>query len=149
MSTEQDPGQSGSKAPMSKEGNTTNEDTKCMGIVQYQWSGMDLTGSVMKIEERSSEAAKNQPELSIHFTEDSILAMGTLKVEKVHETINQFEGSLFKDNPRLKKKSISLLFEVHLEREDEGCSSKKTDDLPNVEVRTMLKRLCSTPATSP
>ncbi|XP_075701243.1 keratin-like protein KRT222 [Rhinoderma darwinii] len=134
MSMEQGPGQTGSEAAMSEEESILSDDTKC---------------SVMKNDGVSDEAAKYQAKFNIHFTEDIVEAMSTLQAEKVDEIINQWEGSFFKENPRLRKKTISLRFEVYLEGEEDTCTPNNKDDLPNIEVRMIMRRSCSVPTMSP
>lgn len=54
--------------------------------------------------------------------------------------IRQWEGSFFRGNPKLRKKSVSLRFDLHMAAADEGCAQTKQDSLPDVEVRLVMKR---------
>lgn len=71
------------------------------------------------------------------------------RTEKVDEVIKEWEGSFFKDNPRLRKKSVSLRFDLHLAATDEGCLQTKQDNLPDIEVRLIMRRSCSIPSIKP
>ncbi|XP_032019451.1 keratin-like protein KRT222 [Hylobates moloch] len=71
------------------------------------------------------------------------------RTEKVDEVIKEWEGSFFKDNPRLRKKSVSLRFDLHLAATDEGCLETKQDNLPDIEVRLIMRRSCSIPSIKP
>lgn len=71
------------------------------------------------------------------------------KIKKVDEVIKEWEGSFFKDNPRLRKKSVSLRFDLHLAATDEGCLQTKQDNLPDIEVRLIMRRSCSIPSIKP
>ncbi|XP_042331813.1 keratin-like protein KRT222 isoform X1 [Sceloporus undulatus] len=73
-------------------------------------------------------------------------AHGTIQTEKVDEVIKEWEGSFFKDNPRLRKKSVSLRFDLHLAATDEGCLQTKQKSLPDIEVRLVMRRSCSIPS---
>lgn len=67
------------------------------------------------------------------------------RTEKIDKVIRQWEGSFFKGNPKLRKKSVSLRFDLHMAVADEGCSQIKQDSLPNVEVRLVMRRSRSIP----
>ncbi len=67
------------------------------------------------------------------------------RTEKIDKVIRQWEGSFFKGNPKLRKKSVSLRFDLHMAVADEGCSQTKQDSLPNVEVRLVMRRSRSIP----
>ncbi|XP_066422839.1 keratin-like protein KRT222 isoform X2 [Molothrus aeneus] len=71
------------------------------------------------------------------------------KPEKVDEVIKEWEGSFFKDNPRLRKKSVSLRFDLHLAATEEGCLHTKQKSLPDIEVRLVMRRSCSIPSIKP
>ncbi|PIO36589.1 hypothetical protein AB205_0104230 [Aquarana catesbeiana] len=71
------------------------------------------------------------------------------ETEKVDQVIKQWEGSFFKDNPKLRKKSVSLRFDLHLAAADEVCDQTKQDNLPDIEVRLIMRRSCSIPTMSP
>ncbi|KAG7238202.1 hypothetical protein INR49_031117 [Caranx melampygus] len=67
------------------------------------------------------------------------------KTEKIDKVIKQWEGSFFRGNPKLRKKSVSLRFDLHMAAADEGCAQTKQDSLPDVEVRLIMKRSRSIP----
>jgi len=67
----------------------------------------------------------------------------------VDEVIKQWEGSFFKDNPRLRKKSVSLRFDLHLAAAEEGCIPSQQKALPAIEVRLVMRRSCSIPSIKP
>lgn len=62
------------------------------------------------------------------------------RTEKIDKVIKQWEGSFFRGNPKLRKKSVSLRFDLHMAAADEGCAQTKQDSLPDVEVRLIMKR---------
>ncbi|KAK1802091.1 hypothetical protein P4O66_004433 [Electrophorus voltai] len=55
------------------------------------------------------------------------------RTEKIDKVIKQWEGSFFKGNPKLRKKSVSLRFDLHMAVADEGCGQTSQDSLPDVE----------------
>ncbi|CAB1344961.1 unnamed protein product, partial [Coregonus sp. 'balchen'] len=65
--------------------------------------------------------------------------------DRIDKVIKQWEGSFFKGNPKLRKKSVSLRFDLHMAAADEGCAQTKQDSLPDVEVRLVMKRSRSIP----
>lgn len=67
------------------------------------------------------------------------------RTEKIDKVIKQWEGSFFRGNPKLRKKSVSLRFDLHMAVADEGCAQTKQDSLPDVEVRLIMKRSRSIP----
>ncbi|XP_061584586.1 uncharacterized protein krt222 [Cololabis saira] len=68
-------------------------------------------------------------------------AHGTIETEKVDEVIRRWEGSFFRGNPKLRKKSVSLRFDLHMAAAaDEGAARPRQDSLPDVEVRLIMKR---------
>lgn len=67
------------------------------------------------------------------------------RTEKIDKVIKQWEGSFFRGNPKLRKKSVSLRFDLHMATADEGCAQTKQDSLPDVEVRLIMKRSRSIP----
>lgn len=71
------------------------------------------------------------------------------RTEKIDKVIKQWEGSFFRGNPKLRKKSVSLRFDLHMAAADEGCSQTKQDSLPDVEVRLIMKRSRSIPTITP
>lgn len=67
------------------------------------------------------------------------------RTEKIDKVIKQWEGSFFRGNPKLRKKSVSLRFDLHMAAADEGCAQTKQDSLPDVEVCLIMKRSRSIP----
>ncbi|XP_033025673.1 keratin-like protein KRT222 isoform X2 [Lacerta agilis] len=96
---------------------------------------------IEKVEILTKEAVLNG-----NATKESAEACGTIQTEKVDEVIKEWEGSFFKDNPRLRKKSVSLRFDLHLAATDEGCLQTKQKGLPDIEVRLVMRRSCSIPS---
>ncbi|KAM8947747.1 keratin-like protein KRT222 [Pelodytes ibericus] len=84
-----------------------------------------------------------------NIAEEGAEASGTIQKEKMDEMIKEWEGSFFKDNPKLRKKSVSLRFDLHLAAADEVCSETKQENLPDIEVRLIMRRSCSNPSMSP
>ncbi|XP_039596227.1 keratin-like protein KRT222 [Polypterus senegalus] len=86
------------------------------------------------------ETVASQEILQGNVVRESAEAHGTVETEKIDEAIREWECSFFKGNPHLKKKSVSLRFDLHLAVADEGCAEMKQDSLPDVEVRLVMKR---------
>uniref|UniRef100_A0A8C6IRR8 Uncharacterized protein n=1 Tax=Melopsittacus undulatus TaxID=13146 RepID=A0A8C6IRR8_MELUD len=102
-----------------------------------------------KHETEKVEVLTKQAILDGNITKGSAEAHGTVQTEKVDEVIKEWEGSFFKDNPRLRKKSVSLRFDLHLAATDEGCLHTKKKTLPDIEVRLVMRRSCSIPSIKP
>uniref|UniRef100_A0A3P8WAI9 Keratin 222 n=1 Tax=Cynoglossus semilaevis TaxID=244447 RepID=A0A3P8WAI9_CYNSE len=92
---------------------------------------------------------KTQEILQGNVVQESAEGHGTIETEKVDKVIKQWEGSFFRGNPKLRKKSVSLRFDLHMAAADEGCAQTKQDSLPDVEVRLIMKRSRSIPAITP
>ncbi|NXX96624.1 KT222 protein, partial [Centropus bengalensis] len=105
--------------------------------------------SVKKQETEKLELMTKQAILDGNIRKGSAEAHGTVQTEKVDEVIKEWEGSFFKDNPRLRKKSVSLRFDLHLAATDEGCLHTKKKPLPDIEVRLVMRRSCSIPSIKP
>ncbi|KAL6462029.1 hypothetical protein MHYP_G00301740 [Metynnis hypsauchen] len=88
---------------------------------------------------------KTQEILDGNVLRESAEGHGRVETEKIDKVIKQWEGSIFKGNPKLRKKSVSLRFDLHMAVADEGCSQTKQDSLPDVEVRLVMKRSRSIP----
>ncbi|XP_071777192.2 keratin-like protein KRT222 isoform X1 [Centroberyx gerrardi] len=88
---------------------------------------------------------KTQEILQGNVVRESAEGHGTIETEKIDKVIKQWEGSFFKGNPKLRKKSVSLRFDLHMAAADEGCAQTKQDSLPDVEVRLIMKRSRSIP----
>ncbi|XP_016415501.1 keratin, type I cytoskeletal 19 [Sinocyclocheilus rhinocerous] len=92
---------------------------------------------------------KTQEILEGNVVRESAEGHGNVGTEKIDKVIRQWEGSFFKGNPKLRKKSVSLRFNLHMAVADEGCSQIKQDSLPNVEVRLVMRRSRSIPTFAP
>ncbi|KAM4623023.1 keratin-like protein KRT222 [Discoglossus pictus] len=101
-----------------------------------------------KAETHNKEKTK-PPVFNGNITKEGAEASGTIQSERVDKTIKEWEGSFFKDNPKLRKKSVSLRFDLHLAAADEACAKVKQDNIPDVEVRLVMRRSCSIPTMSP
>ncbi|CAL8333333.1 unnamed protein product [Lota lota] len=88
---------------------------------------------------------KTQEILQGNVVRESAEGHGTIETEKMDQVIRQWEGSFFKGNPKLRKKSVSLRFDLHMAANDEGCAQTRQDSLPDVEVRLVMKRSRSIP----
>ncbi|XP_042692575.1 keratin-like protein KRT222 isoform X1 [Centrocercus urophasianus] len=104
---------------------------------------------VKKHESDKMELMTKQAVLEGNIMKQSAEAHGTIKTEKVDEVIKQWEGSFFKDNPRLRKKSVSLRFDLHLAAAEEGRKPSQQKALPAIEVRLVMRRSCSIPSITP
>ncbi|NXS12261.1 KT222 protein, partial [Neodrepanis coruscans] len=107
------------------------------------------TDGVKKHEPEKVELMTKQAILDGNIMKESAEAHGTVQKEKVDEVIKEWEGSFFKDNPRLRKKSVSLRFDLHLAATEEGCLHTKKKTLPDIEVRLVMRRSCSIPSIKP
>ncbi|KFP76332.1 Keratin-like KRT222, partial [Apaloderma vittatum] len=112
-------------------------------------SAFSFTDSVKQHETEKVELMTKQAILDGNIIKESAEAHGTVQTEKVDEVIKEWEGSFFKDNPRLRKKSVSLRFDLHLAATDDGCLHTKKKALPDVEVRLVMRRSCSIPSIKP
>ncbi|XP_074893044.1 keratin-like protein KRT222 [Buteo buteo] len=112
-------------------------------------SAFSFTDGVKKHETEKVELVTKQGILDGNIMKESAEAHGTVQTEKVDEVIKEWEGSFFKDNPRLRKKSVSLRFDLHLAATDEGCLHTKKKTLPDIEVRLVMRRSCSIPSIKP
>ncbi|KAM9657832.1 keratin-like protein KRT222 [Morphnus guianensis] len=112
-------------------------------------SAFSFTDGVKKHETEKVELVTKQAILDGNIMKESAEAHGTVQTEKVDEVIKEWEGSFFKDNPRLRKKSVSLRFDLHLAATDEGCLHTKKKTLPDIEVRLVMRRSCSIPSIKP
>ncbi|XP_010204446.1 keratin-like protein KRT222 isoform X1 [Colius striatus] len=112
-------------------------------------SEFSFTDGVKKHETEKGELMTKQAVLDGNVMKESAEAHGTVQTEKVDEVIKEWEGSFFKDNPRLRKKSVSLRFDLHLAAMDEGCLHTKKKALPDIEVRLVMRRSCSIPSIKP
>uniref|UniRef100_A0A3Q3IR20 IF rod domain-containing protein n=1 Tax=Monopterus albus TaxID=43700 RepID=A0A3Q3IR20_MONAL len=89
---------------------------------------------------------KTQEILQGNVVQESAEGHGTIETENIDKVIKQWEGSFFRGNPKLRKKSVSLRFDLHMAAADEGCAQTKQDSLPDVEVRLIMKRSRSIPS---
>ncbi|NXG05344.1 KT222 protein, partial [Sakesphorus luctuosus] len=108
-----------------------------------------LTDGVKKHKPKKVELMTKQAILDGNIMKESAEAHGTVQTEKVDEVIKEWEGSFFKDNPRLRKKSVSLRFDLHLAATEEGCLHTKNKTFPDIEVRLVMRRSCSIPSIKP
>ncbi|XP_040293315.1 keratin-like protein KRT222 isoform X1 [Bufo bufo] len=99
--------------------------------------------------ESPDQQDKDQAIFNGNLAEEGAEATGTVQTEKVDEMIKRWEGSFFKDNPKLRKKSVSLRFDLHMAAADEACFQTKKDNLPDIEVRLIMRRSSSIPTMSP
>ncbi|NWW81379.1 KT222 protein, partial [Climacteris rufus] len=108
-----------------------------------------FTDGVKKHKPKKVELMTKQAILDGNIMKESAEAHGTVQTEKVDEVIKEWEGSFFKDNPRLRKKSVSLRFDLHLAATEDGCLHTKKKTLPDIEVRLVMRRSCSIPSIKP
>ncbi|KAJ4944786.1 hypothetical protein JOQ06_013326 [Pogonophryne albipinna] len=88
---------------------------------------------------------KTQEILQGNVVRESAEGHGTIETEKIDKVIKQWEGSFFRGNPKLRRKSVSLRFDLHMAAANEGCAQTKQDSLPDVEVCLIMKRSRSIP----
>ncbi|XP_068444697.1 keratin-like protein KRT222 [Clinocottus analis] len=113
-------------------------------ILQRQQSLVILT-EPEKDKDLPISTVKTQEILQGNVVRESAEGHGTIETEKIDKVIKQWEGSFFRGNPKLRKKSVSLRFDLHMAAADEGCAQTKQDSLPDVEVRLIMKRSRSIP----
>ncbi|XP_058040008.1 keratin-like protein KRT222 isoform X2 [Ahaetulla prasina] len=104
------------------------------------------SSKLKKHEIEKVEILTKQAVLNGGVAKDSTETHNTIQTEKVDEVIKEWEGSFFKDNPHLRKKSVSLRFDLHLAATDEDCLHMKQKNLPDIEVRLVMRRSCSIPS---
>ncbi|NXV76209.1 KT222 protein, partial [Atlantisia rogersi] len=121
----------------------------CQNLLKSFISAFSFIDGVKKHETEKVELMTKQAILDGNVMKESAEACGTVQTEKVDEVIKEWEGSFFKDNPRLRKKSVSLRFDLHLAATDEGCLHTKKKTLPDIEVRLVMRRSCSIPSIKP
>ncbi|CAL8270038.1 keratin, type I cytoskeletal 18 [Gadus morhua] len=88
---------------------------------------------------------KTQEFLQGNVVREGAEGHGTIETEQMDQAIRQWEGSFFKGNPKLRKKSVSLRFDLHMAANDQGGGQGGPDSLPDVEVRLVMKRSRSIP----
>ncbi|NWX92507.1 KT222 protein, partial [Nothoprocta ornata] len=126
-----------------------NNMLKISDLCMPSTSTFSFIDGVKKHETEKMELVTKQAILDGNITKESAEAHGTIQTEKVDEVIKEWEGSFFKDNPRLRKKSVSLRFDLHLAATNEGCLHTKQKMLPDIEVRLVMRRSCSIPSIKP
>ncbi|XP_066510023.1 keratin-like protein KRT222 [Hoplias malabaricus] len=127
-----------------EDGTITETSNKHGATLQRQGSRVILTEPVGS---RDGEicTVKTQEIVDGNVLQESAEGHGRVETEKIDKVIKQWEGSFFKGNPKLRKKSVSLRFDLHMAVADEGCGQIKQDTLPDVEVRLVMKRSRSIP----
>nr|XP_061833195.1 keratin, type I cytoskeletal 18 [Nerophis lumbriciformis]XP_061833196.1 keratin, type I cytoskeletal 18 [Nerophis lumbriciformis] len=98
--------------------------------------------------ELAISTVKTQEVLQGNVVQESAEGHGTVETENIDRVIKQWESSFFRGNPNLRRKSVSLRFDLHMAAADLGCAQTKQDSLPDVEVRLIMKRSRSA-ATTP
>ncbi|KAL1006002.1 hypothetical protein UPYG_G00066660 [Umbra pygmaea] len=119
-------------------GNNNGPMKKPSQVLQRQQSLVILTDQQrdsMKI-----STVRTQEILQGNVVRESAEVTGTVETDRIDTVIKQWEGSFFKGNPKLRKKSVSLRFDLHMEAADEGSTHTKQESLPDVEVRLVMKR---------
>ncbi|XP_030637690.1 keratin-like protein KRT222 [Chanos chanos] len=130
--------------PLSESHSTVNKTRRSPAVLRRQRSLVILTEPV-KNSEGKIATIKTQEIFQGNIVRESAEGHGTVETEKVDQVIKQWEGSFFQGNPKLRKKSVSLRFDLHMAVADEGCGQTKQDSLPDVEVRLVMKRSRSIP----
>uniref|UniRef100_A0A673HIA1 Keratin 222 n=1 Tax=Sinocyclocheilus rhinocerous TaxID=307959 RepID=A0A673HIA1_9TELE len=118
-----------------------HEEGRCCVCVSHPEPVINKDGEICTV--------KTQEILEGNVVRESAEGHGNVGTEKIDKVIRQWEGSFFKGNPKLRKKSVSLRFNLHMAVADEGCSQIKQDSLPNVEVRLVMRRSRSIPTFAP
>uniref|UniRef100_A0AAV2LP13 IF rod domain-containing protein n=1 Tax=Knipowitschia caucasica TaxID=637954 RepID=A0AAV2LP13_KNICA len=116
-----------------------DHDPKKRSILIRQQSLVILTEPELD-KELPISTVKTQEILQGNVVRESAEGHGTIETENIDKVIKQWEGSFFRGNPKLRKKSVSLRFDLHMAVADEGCAQTKQDSLPDVEVRLIMKR---------
>ncbi|KAJ8001970.1 hypothetical protein DPEC_G00174940 [Dallia pectoralis] len=123
---------------------STNGPRKSLGLVLRRQQSLILTTEQDRDSLRIS-TVRTQEVLQGNVVRESAEVTGTVETDRIDKVIKQWEGSFFKGNPKLRKKSVSLRFDLHMEAADEGSAQAKQDSLPDVEVRLVMKRSRSIP----
>uniref|UniRef100_A0A3Q4HMN2 Keratin 222 n=1 Tax=Neolamprologus brichardi TaxID=32507 RepID=A0A3Q4HMN2_NEOBR len=110
-----------------------------------QWHSLQVEIETLHALDLPISTVKTQEILQGNVVQESAEGHGTIETEKIDKVIKQWEGSFFRGNPKLRKKSVSLRFDLHMAAADEGCAQTKQDSLPDVEVRLIMKRSRSIP----
>ncbi|OCT59878.1 keratin-like protein KRT222 [Xenopus laevis] len=129
-----------------------NQSETCIEESGSWFSEDDESSSVDKIAESDNELKQKWPIFNGKIEEEGLEASGTFQTDKVGKVIKEWEGSFFKDNPKLRKKSMSLRFDLHMAAADEKgsqASLKQEENLKDIEVRMIMRRSCSIPSMSP
>nr|XP_040041630.1 keratin-like protein KRT222 isoform X1 [Gasterosteus aculeatus aculeatus]XP_040041631.1 keratin-like protein KRT222 isoform X1 [Gasterosteus aculeatus aculeatus] len=113
-------------------------------ILHRQQSLVILTGPE-KDKDLPISTVKTQEILQGNVVRESAEGHGTIETEKIDAVIKQWEGSFFRGNPKLRKKSVSLRFDLHMAAADEGGNRTERNSLPDVEVRLIMTRSRSIP----
>ncbi|XP_036381469.1 keratin-like protein KRT222 [Megalops cyprinoides] len=125
--------------PLTELRTAENDLTKSPPPLRRQKSLVILTEPESSMDGKMA-TVKTQEILQGNVVRESAEAHGTVETKKIDVVIKQWEGSFFKGNPKLRKKSVSLRFDLHMAAADEGCSQTQQDSLPDVEVRLVMKR---------
>ncbi|XP_072240224.1 keratin-like protein KRT222 [Leuresthes tenuis] len=108
--------------------------------ILYRQQSLVILTEPEQDEDLPISTVKTQEILQGNVVRESAEGHGTIETEKIDKVIKQWEGSFFRGNPKLRKKSVSLRFDLHMAAADEGCAQTKQDSLPDVEVRLIMKR---------
>ncbi|XP_069577803.1 keratin, type I cytoskeletal 18-A [Brachyistius frenatus] len=117
--------------------------------ILYRQQSLVILTEPEQDEDLPISTVKTQEILQGNVVQESAEGHGTIETEKIDQVIKQWEGSFFRGNPKLRKKSVSLRFDLHMAAADEGCAQTRQDSLPDVEVRLIMKRSRSIPTITP
>ncbi|XP_030628044.1 keratin-like protein KRT222 [Chanos chanos] len=82
---------------------------------------------------------RTQEMLDGNVVQENTEGCGTVEMENVDKVIKQWEDAFFKVNPKLRKKSSALRFDVQMSKPEDGCGQMKDDSPPSVEVCLVMK----------
>ncbi|XP_024269677.2 keratin, type I cytoskeletal 18-A [Oncorhynchus tshawytscha] len=124
---------------------TENGLRKSPALTLYRQQSLVILTEPERDNDLRISTVKTQEILQGNVVRESAEGTGTVETDRIDKVIKQWEGSFFKGNPKLRKKSVSLRFDLHMAVADEGCAQTKQDSLPDVEVRLVMKRSRSIP----
>ncbi|XP_029632791.1 keratin, type I cytoskeletal 18-A [Salmo trutta] len=124
---------------------TENGLRKSPALTLYRQQSLVILTEPERDNDLRISTVKTQEILQGNVVRESAEGTGTVETDRIDKVIKQWEGSFFKGNPKLRKKSVSLRFDLHMAAADEGCAQTKQDSLPDVEVRLVMKRSRSIP----
>ncbi|XP_075071454.1 keratin-like protein KRT222 [Mixophyes fleayi] len=125
---------------------TAEETSQDVNVAKLKEEENCLNDNTQSSVECNAESYREATTKQVHFhgniMEEVAEVSGTIETAKVDETVKEWENSFFKDNPQLRKKSVSITFELHLAAENE--TQPKEDKLPSTDIVLTMRKSCQT-----